>query len=57
MNFPYKSTFENGPNVNSAFLAHQYNGLAKEVNVIRMAKGPHGPLEQVDWSAGKANLM
>ena len=53
----FSQTFENGLNVNSVFLAHQYNGLVQEVNVIHMVKRPHGLLDKVNWSAGKTNLM
>lgn len=32
------------------------NGLAQDFHVIHMARGPHEPLVQVHWSAGKANF-
>jgi hypothetical protein len=32
------------------------NGLAQEVHDVYMLREPHGLLEQVHWSAGKADL-
>ena len=52
----FSKTFENGLNVNSVFLAHQYNGLVQEVNVIHMVKRPHGLLDNLMLSPFEKNL-